>query len=143
MSEGNIGDMGTKNNPGAFDCYANADPNEPMFVLLGRDKHAPALVREWADLREREGEDSRKVAEARQCADAMANYRSDLILKRRAKAEAISAMLAVPVVDCECVLKALNDNGSLVSDVLRFAKRAKCDWHDVLDFAVRFQRESK
>lgn len=36
--------MGTKNNPGAFDCYANAEPDEPMFVLLGRDKHAPAPV---------------------------------------------------------------------------------------------------
>lgn len=29
--------MGTKNNPGAFDCYANAEPDEPMFVLLARD----------------------------------------------------------------------------------------------------------
>lgn len=37
--------MGTKNNPGTFDCYANAAPDEPMFVLLGRDKHAPLLVR--------------------------------------------------------------------------------------------------
>jgi hypothetical protein len=29
--------MGTKNQPGKFDtCYANADPDEPMFVLLGK-----------------------------------------------------------------------------------------------------------
>lgn len=40
--------MGTKNNPGSFDCYANADNDEPMFVLLGRDKQAPKLVRDWA-----------------------------------------------------------------------------------------------
>ncbi|HAW11807.1 MAG TPA: aspartate decarboxylase, partial [Chloroflexi bacterium] len=29
--------MGTKNNPGKFDCYDDAHPDEPMFVLLGRD----------------------------------------------------------------------------------------------------------
>ena len=28
--------MGTKNNPGRFDCYGNAEPDEPIFVLLGR-----------------------------------------------------------------------------------------------------------
>lgn len=63
--------MGTKKNPGAFDCYANADPDEPMFVLLGRDRHAPGLVRLWALLRAQDGEDAAKVAEALACADAM------------------------------------------------------------------------
>jgi hypothetical protein len=67
--------MGTKNNPGAYDCYANAEPDEPMFVLLGRDKHAPLLVKIWADMREAAGEDAAKVAEARACAEAMAAYR--------------------------------------------------------------------
>ena len=33
--------MGTKNNPGQFDCYRNAEPDEPMFVLLARDERAP------------------------------------------------------------------------------------------------------
>lgn len=59
--------MGTKNNPGAFDCYANAEPDEPMFVLLGRDKHAPTLVWLWAVLRELDGEEPEKVKEARGC----------------------------------------------------------------------------
>jgi hypothetical protein len=63
--------MGTKNKPGAFDCYANAEPDEPMFVLLGRDKHAPALVWLWAALRELDGEKPEKVAEARDCCQAM------------------------------------------------------------------------
>lgn len=40
--------MGTKNNPGDFDCYANAEPDEPMFVLLARDESAPWLVEAWA-----------------------------------------------------------------------------------------------
>lgn len=63
--------MGTKNNPGHYDCYANADPDEPMFVLLGRDKHAAGLVRLWALLRQSAGEDESKIAEALQCAEAM------------------------------------------------------------------------
>lgn len=39
--------MGTKTSPGQFDCYANAEPNEPMFVLLGRDPSAAFAVRAW------------------------------------------------------------------------------------------------
>lgn len=59
--------MGTKNNPGQFDCYANAEPDEPMFVLLARDRHAPTLVWLWAALRELDQEKPEKVAEARAC----------------------------------------------------------------------------
>jgi hypothetical protein len=44
--------MGTKNNPGKFDCYDDAHPDEPMFVLLGRDPAAGSLVRLWARRRE-------------------------------------------------------------------------------------------
>ncbi len=68
--------MGTKNNPGAFDCYANAGPDEPMFVLLARDPFAPILVRLWADLRAQAAGNPSKVAEARACADAMERFRS-------------------------------------------------------------------
>lgn len=70
--------MGTKNNPGSFDCYANAHPDEPMFVLLGRDRHAPSLVRLWAFMREKAGEDPAKVAEASACADAMEKWRAEV-----------------------------------------------------------------
>jgi len=66
--------MGTKQNPTAFDCYANAADDEPLFVLLGRDKHAPALVWLWAVLRELDGEDPAKVAEARACVGAMMEW---------------------------------------------------------------------
>jgi len=69
--------MGTKNNPGKFDCYANAEPDEPMFILLGRDKHAPTLVWLWATLREFDSEDAAKVAEARQCCADMMTYAHD------------------------------------------------------------------
>lgn len=42
--------MGTKNNPGSFDCYEKAEPDEPMFVLLARDPRAANLARLWAAL---------------------------------------------------------------------------------------------
>jgi hypothetical protein len=61
-------------NPGRFDCYSRAEPDEPMFVLLGRDPAASALVALWADIRERMGEDPEKVEEARQCALSMAEW---------------------------------------------------------------------
>lgn len=66
----------TKNNPGTYDCYTNADPDEPMFVLLARDRMAPALIEMWADLREHHGEDPAKVKEARDCATAMRAWRA-------------------------------------------------------------------
>lgn len=69
--------MATKNNPGAYDCYAHADPDEPMFVLLARDKHAPTLVWLWATLRELDSEDPAKVAEARACVLAMLDWQAN------------------------------------------------------------------
>lgn len=66
--------MGTKAQPGEFDCYANAEPDEPMFILLARDKHAPTLVWLWATLRELDGEDEAKVAEARACVGQMIEW---------------------------------------------------------------------
>lgn len=63
--------MGTKKNPAPFDCYAAAHPDEPMFILLGRDPMAGLLVNIWARLRQMHGEDPAKVAEALECATAM------------------------------------------------------------------------
>jgi hypothetical protein len=65
--------VGTKLNPGAFDCYANAAPDEPMFVLLGRDKNAAALVMLWAAMRRLDLDDADfpKIEEAERCAEAM------------------------------------------------------------------------
>jgi hypothetical protein len=68
----------SKNNPGKWDCYAKARPDEPMFVLLARDPLAPPLVRRWAaEQRLKEGGgDQRKIDEALACADAMNEWRS-------------------------------------------------------------------
>lgn len=69
--------MGTKNNPAKYDCYFNADPNEPMFILLGRDVGAYSLVEAWALQREANGEDPAIVAEARACAAAMKAWHTE------------------------------------------------------------------
>ena len=68
-------DMGTKLEPGKFDCYANALPDEPMFILLARDPDFFRLVRKWAKRRmkaiqcgDRPASDRHKVVEADQCA---------------------------------------------------------------------------
>lgn len=68
--------MATKNNPGAHDCYAKAEPDEPIFVLLARDRHAPVLVAVWAALRRLEGEDPAVVDEALDCVEAMDKWRT-------------------------------------------------------------------
>jgi len=67
--------MGTKNNPGAYDCYANALPDEPTFTLLARDPDFFRLVRKWAKRRSQDVQsgvrpqsDMTMVAEAEQCA---------------------------------------------------------------------------
>jgi len=40
--------MGTKTNPGPYDCLAAAGDDEPVFILLARDANAPAAVIAWA-----------------------------------------------------------------------------------------------
>lgn len=67
--------MGTKNEPGKFDCYAKADPDEPMFTLLGRDADAAFIVRVWIHVKKYLGDASpEKLAEAEQCAKQLEDY---------------------------------------------------------------------
>lgn len=70
--------MATKNKPGDYDCYANADPDEPMFVLLGRDATASFVVRYWAKLREalNPGDDEKQLEEARELSHEMQRWAS-------------------------------------------------------------------
>ena len=82
--------MGTKSSPGAFDCYEDAGPDEPIFVLRSTDKSAPDTVRHWAHTyalrKQMEAADSKgpgeltarqleKVNEARECANEMERWR--------------------------------------------------------------------
>jgi hypothetical protein len=75
--------MGTKLDPGKYDCYEQALPDEPMFVLLARDPSAPSLIEWWADNREsaidqglRPEGDRAMVEEARQCVNNMREWRA-------------------------------------------------------------------
>lgn len=65
--------MGTKNNPGNYDCYAKAEPDEPMFVLLARDEYAPMLVGLWVAIKAGRM-DEKKCLEALQCAQNMVQW---------------------------------------------------------------------
>jgi hypothetical protein len=75
--------MGTKQQPGKFDCYDAAAPDEPLFILLARDASAPELVESWAMRRSNAIADGLKpetdrpmVAEALALASAMREWRS-------------------------------------------------------------------
>ena len=80
--------MGTKKNPGQFDCHAAADDDEPLFTLRANDPLAPDLVREWAHRYELKTERAlhergekivglhvAKSREARACAREMERWR--------------------------------------------------------------------
>src|SRR4029077_324839 len=76
--------MSTKEDPGQFDCLARALPDEPYFVLLGRDSVAPTLVYNWAMRRKSEiaqgkrpSEDAEQVRDAIAISDAMTAWRRE------------------------------------------------------------------
>lgn len=55
-------------------CMSRARDNEMTFVLLGRDKAAPAAIRAWIDERIRLGKnqlDDEQIIEAEKCAMQM------------------------------------------------------------------------
>ena len=74
--------MGTKDNPGKFDCYDKALPDEPMFTILARDPDFFYFVSKWAERRrlmiacgERPQSDIEAVDEAFGCATTGARWR--------------------------------------------------------------------
>lgn len=67
--------MGTKRQPGAWDCYDRAHPDEPIFTLRANDPLASAIVDAWAGLYAlRVNHDPDKVDEARACAESMRRW---------------------------------------------------------------------
>lgn len=69
--------MSTKQNAGAFDCYAKLIDDEPYFVLRAKDPDAPQVVEDWVRRRsQRAGnEQNPKLEEALQTAAAMRQWR--------------------------------------------------------------------
>ena len=76
--------MGTKNNPGPFNCYDSAHPDEPIFVLKASDPVAAIMVRFWAGVRRLISyallnhdwsKEQSRLNEAEQCAKTMDEWR--------------------------------------------------------------------
>lgn len=73
----------TKANPGASSCYRKALPDEPMFVLLARDRCAPDAIRAWADDRTKRAieedwsENAERISDALETADIMERWRTE------------------------------------------------------------------
>lgn len=60
-------------------CLSKAAPDEPIFVLRGKDPIGADVVRTWASKAESEGHhEPAKIAEAREFADEMDAYRERL-----------------------------------------------------------------
>lgn len=94
--------MGTKNNPGKFDCYATAEPDEPMFVLLARDPLAPVIVDLWATLMaaRRVRPNEVKLQEARDCAKHMRVWKRERDVADALTLDEALAELSVSELDC-------------------------------------------
>lgn len=70
--------MGTKENPGEFDCHGNAESDEPVFTLVARDPSAPDTIRNWCRHRVFTGKNKisdEQIREALECADNMEDWR--------------------------------------------------------------------
>lgn len=85
---------GSKLNPGVEDCYTEALPDEPLFVLLARDPQAPKLVREWAAGRasliahgDKPADDVDKTTRAMALATKMELWRNERLGAWRSNAE--------------------------------------------------------
>lgn len=89
--------MGTKRNPGQYDCYFKAELDEPIFTLRGKDPVAWFLVMLWVRIREvlANGdfpeEYGAKLKEAWSTAEAMRKWpRSDAKNVEVARVEALA-----------------------------------------------------
>lgn len=76
--------MPTKQNPGVFDCYKAALPDEPMFAILGRDLAGPATLGYWAQQRIALGkietqDDRDRIKAAIEESDEMRNWRERML----------------------------------------------------------------
>lgn len=76
--------MGTKRDPGEYDCLAKAAEDEPYFLLLARDVSAPGAVLNWAISRleavkrgDRPQSDIPQIGEALRLAGQMLRWRAD------------------------------------------------------------------
>ena len=125
--------MSTKTNPGAYDFYSRALPDEPMFVLLARDPFAPYLVEMWAAQREHEIREQKRprtdaamVTEARAESVAMRTWRAENDGKwREGPADAIllkkARLAALVMIQRDNAKKALTTSSTVLTEIDRLA----------------------
>lgn len=124
--------MGTKTNPGHFDCYRAAEPNEPMFILLARDPQAAFLVRRWAwgrkaliDAGLKPATDMPMVTEALQCADNMDTWRAEF---RPNAAPSVTDGTDARITELLAANNALLERARSAEDRARTAEREAATW---------------
>jgi hypothetical protein len=138
--------MGTKNNPGAFDCYAAAKPDEPMFILLGRDPMAASLVHLWALARAQLGENPAKVSEALDCATALEAWAKDMgktpqgVLSDRDVAELAIRLLKKFVPNARLDRKPTHEE-NIAHELALFAAGRVEAFAEVIEHLKRLQRD--
>ncbi len=90
--------MGTKAEPGEFDCHAAAAPDEPTFTLRANDPIAPEVVRFWLSryLETKTADRSLSVDDMQRCVDKamQAEKVAQAMMKWKIKQEALEAMEA-------------------------------------------------
>lgn len=74
--------INTLDTPGEFDALRMLRPDEPYFLLLGRDRLAPQLVQKWAD-------DNRERAQAEHREGKIGDDKLERELRKSSEAEAI------------------------------------------------------
>lgn len=75
-------------------CMAKAFPDEPTFVLLGRDKCAPVAIRAWIEARVISGKNARndaQISEAFQLICMMEMEQAEWHKQARMEVEGITA----------------------------------------------------
>lgn len=79
--------INTLETPGEFDALRSLQPDEPYFLLLGRDRLAPKLVQQWAD-------DNRTRARDEHQRNLIGDERLQRELRKSTEAEAIGWAMA-------------------------------------------------
>ena len=91
--------MGTKNKPGQFDCWNKLWPDEPYFLIMGRDIALPDTVEFWRNIRRNFNDSGTQpierdvLREAEQVIVDAKAFRADVYLPWKVKIEATQASL--------------------------------------------------
>lgn len=122
-------------------CLSKAKDDEYIFVLKSTDRHAPLVVRLWADLRELEGlTRPEKIAEARECAAKMEHWKRHALTSRisQEQRDAIAVVQDLMIDLHICEISTMS-KATLDTDVPEYAEPGK----DVAYVALKYDGHSE